>query len=344
MVFMKRFLLFVLLIISLGTSCSFAQSGAFGHYHKAEALKEKVKKNDVEAMNQLGLLYLSELFDKEESAVELFEKASARGHQDATYNLGYCYFTAKGVEQNYQKAFSLFLRVAETVKEAPVRIGVCYLFGYGIKKNNQEAIKWFEKGLTNGDNAANFYLAYVYGKGEGVVKDERKALQLYLPFAQKGNSFAQYQMAQIYYNGETVPKDCNKALTWFEKVADKYYDAWVIMGEIYEKGDGISKNLTKAKECYQQASDYGIPLGEYRLGAILYDEKKYDEAFSLLTQAAEDKKNPVPEAMRKLAACYRYGLGTPQNLEKEQYWMNEAAKNKDYKAIDILNEKITIDL
>lgn len=341
---MKRFLLFILLIISLSTSGSFAQSGAFGPYYKAEALKEKVKKNDVEAMNQLGLLYLSDLFYKYESAVELFEKASEKGHQNATYNLGYCYFAGKGVEQDYKKALSLFLRVAEKVKEAPTRIGACYLFGYGIKKNDQEAIKWLNKGLANGDNLANLYLAYAYSKGEGVARDERKALQLYQPFAQQGITFAQYQMAQIYYNGETVPKDCNKALNWFEKVADKYYDAWVVMGEIYEKGDGISKNLTKAKECYQQASDYGIPLGEYRLGAILYDEKKYDEAFSLLTQAAEDKKNPVPEAMRKLAACYRYGLGTPQNPEKEQYWMDQAAKNKDYKAIDILNETISVSL
>ena len=167
---MKRFLLFILLIISLSTSGSFAQSGAFGPYYKAEALKEKVKKNDVEAMNQLGLLYLSDLFYKYESAVELFEKASEKGHQNATYNLGYCYFAGKGVEQDYKKALSLFLRVAEKVKEAPTRIGACYLFGYGIKKNDQEAIKWLNKGLANGDNLANLYLAYAYSKGEGVRK------------------------------------------------------------------------------------------------------------------------------------------------------------------------------
>jgi len=37
-------------------------------------------------------------------------------------------------------------------------------------------------------------------------------------------------------------------------------------------------------------------------------------------------------------------LGTPQNPEKEQYWMDQAAKNKDYKAIDILNETISVSL
>ena len=337
---MKRFCLLILAIMSIASLI--AQNDVLNQYHQVDALKERVKNNDVDAMNQLGLIYLTTVFSKEEQAVELFRKASAKGHQRATYNLGACYFKGKGVELDYGKAFELFKQVANTDAYAQTMIGVCYLYGHGVDKNYKEAISWLERGSENSETSANLHLAYAYSKGLGVERDETKALQLYLPFAEKGNFSAQYQMALIYYNGEMVPKNCQQALYWFGKVANRYYDALTIMGEIYENGDCMPANLAKAKDYYQQAADCGVPLAEYRIGNILYNEKNYDEAFTYFVQAAEDNKKPVPEAMRKLSACYRYGLGTSVDLEKEKYWMDQAAAHNDYKAIDILNEKITM--
>ena len=37
--------------------------------------------------------------------------------------------------------------------------------------------------------------------------------------------------------------------------------------------------------------------------------------------------------MRLLSACYRYGLGTVIDELKEKYWLEEAIKHKDDKAI-----------
>lgn len=337
---MKR--LFLLLMAIMSFVSLIAQNKVLNQYHQVETLKKKVQKNDFEAMNQLGLIYLTKVFRKEEQAVELFRKASANGYQSATYNLGLCYFQGQGVGVDYGKAFELFKQIANTDNYAQTMIGVCYLYGYGVEKNYNEAITWLNRGSENKETEASLYLAYAYSKGFGVEKDELKALKLYLPFAEKGYLSAQYQMALIYYNGETVSKDCQQALYWFGKVAARYYDALTIMGEIYEKGECMPANLEKAKDYYHQASDCGVPLAECRLGSLLYNEKNYEEAFIYFTQAAEDKKEPVAEAMRKLAACYRYGLGTTIDLEKEKYWMDQAANHNDYKAIDVLNEKITM--
>lgn len=337
---MKRFCFLIMAIMSIVSSI--AQNNILNQYHQVDALKKRVQKNDIDAMNQLGLIYLTDVFRKEEQAVELFRKASAKGHESATYNLGLCFFNGKGVVQNYGKALELFKEIANTDNYAQTMVGVCYLYGYGVEKDYEKAILWLEKGSENSKTSANLHLAYAYSKGFGVVKDESKALRLYSPYAEKGNLSAQYQMALIYYNGETVHRNCQQALYWFGKVANRHYDALTIMGEIYEKGECIPVNLAKAKDYYQQASDCGVPLAECRLGVLLYDEKNYEEAFIYFTQAAEDKKEPVAEAMRKLAACYRYGLGTTIDLEKEKYWMNQAANHNDYKAIDVLNEKITM--
>ena len=42
-------------------------------------------------------------------------------------------------------------------------------------------------------------------------------------------------------------------------------------------------------------------------------------------------------AMRLLSSCYRYGIGTSINQEKADYWMQEAAKNNDNDAIELIN-------
>ena len=340
MMYMQR--IYFLIVAIMAISPLIAQNHVFNQYHQEEALKKRVQKNDIDAMNQLGLLYLTDVFHKEKQAVELFSKASAKGHQNATYNLGACYFQGKGIDLDYGKALELFRQIADTDIFAQTIIGMCYLYGHGVEKDYDKAVSWLKKGSEGNKTNANLHLAYAYSKGLGVEKDESKALKLYSPFAEKGNLSAQYQMALIYYNGETVSRNCQQALYWFGKVANRYYDALTIMGEIYEKGECMPVNLAKAKDYYQQASDCGVPLAECRLGSLLYNEKNYEEAFIYFTQAAEDKKEPVAEAMRKLAACYRYGLGTTIDLEKEKYWMDQAANHNDYKAIDVLNEKITM--
>lgn len=40
-------------------------------------------------------------------------------------------------------------------------------------------------------------------------------------------------------------------------------------------------------------------------------------------KSASDKKNPIPEIMRKLLACYRYGLGMSKDSDKEKVLVRE---------------------
>ena len=67
-----------------------------------------------------------------------------------------------------------------------------------------------------------------------------------------------------------------------------------------------------------------------------YVKQDFNEAFRLLKEAAEYKDVPSGNAMRLLSACYRYGLGTEKDAQKEAYWMEEAAKFKDEKAVGIV--------
>ena len=48
----------------------------------------------------------------------------------------------------------------------------------------------------------------------------------------------------------------------------------------------------------------------------------------------------MTSSMRLLSACYRAGLGTKRDDAKAKYWLEQAAKNKDTDAMEILNVKV----
>ena len=45
------------------------------------------------------------------------------------------------------------------------------------------------------------------------------------------------------------------------------------------------------------------------------------------------------KAMRILSACYKYGRGTKVDAVKGEYWMAEAAKNKEKNALELMKDK-----
>ena len=83
----------------------------------------------------------------------------------------------------------------------------------------------------------------------------------------------------------------------------------------------------------------GYSFGKALLGEMYYKgdyvSRDYNKAFELFQEATTDKNSPSAHAMRMLSACYRYGLGTKIDAEKEKYWLEEAAKHKDDKAMMI---------
>lgn len=61
------------------------------------------------------------------------------------------------------------------------------------------------------------------------------------------------------------------------------------MGELYEQGIGIPKDLKKSKEFYQKAADKGEVRAMYKLAEILQDEGGEEDKWAIrywLEQAA----------------------------------------------------------
>jgi TPR repeat protein len=123
-----------------------------------------------------------------------------------------------------------------------------------------------QKGVDEGDAAAQNNLGMFYTSGEGVPKDLGKAAELFKKAADQGYAAAQNNLGVSYENGEGVPKDLGKAAELFQKAADQGYPkAQYNLGVDYASGEGVPKDLGKAGELFQKAADQGDVQAQYEL-------------------------------------------------------------------------------
>lgn len=343
---MRRFISLFALLITIH-AVSLSQNGNFREIiNKRMNLQSQIENGNKNALNALGVSYLEQNPTDYDKAFKLFQRAYDLGVENSAFNLGHCYYHGYGVNVDYTKALKLFLEDNGKTSGALYYLGALYFNGNGVAVDYDKAVDYFQKAKERGYTSSDIFLGICYAEGKGVEKDETRALSLLLPFAYKKNSEAQYNVAKIYMN---LGND-EKALYWYGKVATQYSTASVIMGDIYKK----EGNIVKAKDFYRQASDYGVAMGEYKLGEIIYDEgvklesngfdsdarEKYTEAFQLLKDASEDSETPIPAAMRLLHACYRYGRGTEENVTLAEKWKSEALKHKDKNTLELLEMEI----
>lgn len=129
-----------------------------------EWLEKAGKHNNVDALFNLGIIYSNEKvggavvdFVK---AIEYFTKANTLGDVESFNAIGGLYATGgKNLKQDYQKAFSWYLKGAEKGNESCMYcVGVMYHKGEGVKANDEKALEWLQKASDAGIEEADSYL------------------------------------------------------------------------------------------------------------------------------------------------------------------------------------------
>ena len=82
-------------------------------------------------------------------------------------------------------------------------------------------------------------------------------LKILEPYIEKGNAVAMYMAAQMYENGELISKDETKAFELYLKSADKNPASQFAIANMYVAGKGCEQSLEKAIEYYQKAAVNG---------------------------------------------------------------------------------------
>ena len=180
-------------------------------------------------------------------------------------------------------------------------LGYCHSIGKCVPKNDSKAVKWYQKAVTRFNLDAMNNLAICYMKGTGVMKDQKLAISLLNRASKRGSEDATYNLIEAYVFGLGVTKNYTKAMNLMNKLeckdariynlsgfcmsnsdpslaiclyvlsarSFKDADGLYLLGDCYENGKGIGKNMTHAVDCFHQSAKKGCDLAHYRLGHCL---------------------------------------------------------------------------
>ncbi|GGG44962.1 serine/threonine-protein kinase [Bizionia arctica] len=245
----------------------------YGKPEEAEKwyLKAAIKGNAI-AQGELGAMYdeyTGRIRDGKKSE-KWIRKSANQGYAEAEYNLGYIYSLGYyGVAENKAEAIKWWLKAANQGHITAMH----YLAeAYKSQKNYEDALIWYKK-LANAAKPGDYYyttaeddIAEFYYKGYGVAKDYQESLKWYEKVANlntEGNSNYKYGIGQIYYHGGYgVSRDYNEAMKWFKSAACEdcktiyvgMNGSRFLLGQMYENGEGVDKNMQEAIRYYELAS------------------------------------------------------------------------------------------
>lgn len=129
-----------------------------------------------------------------------------------------------------------------------------------------------------------------------------------LPKAEAGNAEAQFDIGNMYEKGNGVARDNSKAFEWYLKAAKQQHEkAAFEVGFAYLRGSGVSKDYDKALKWLNTAAEFNNVRAYYFLGTM-----------------------------------YEKGNGVSKNLDKALRWYTRASKGgyavAEERVIDVKNQ------
>jgi V8-like Glu-specific endopeptidase len=172
-----------------------------------------------------------------------------------------------------------------------------------------------------------------------VGPDEASGLQdidvnTWMQRAEAGELHAQYELGRRYYRAKKV----KQAFLCLRKAAEnekgktnipEYAEALTLLGQCYEKGEGVTQNTLQALLLYKKAleNNPNNTEAQCRLGACYLEGwaglKKEGEAVRLLKEAVKGRS---AEAFYLLGRCYEEGRGVLKTPEEAYKFYKQAEK------------------
>lgn len=224
-----------------------------------------------------------------------------------TFNLAICYYEGKeDKEQDYPKAYALFLEAAEAGHvEAQSYMGRMLSMGEGVKQNYEEAVKWLKIAAEAGEADAQNRLGVRCEHGEGIKKDTSLAKEWFRKAAENGHIKAMKNLAIMI---RTDDKD--EAYKWFTAAAEAGDSgAMRMLGLLYRQDKCFEDSIA----WLQKAQDAGDTSAMYFLANIYLELNELNKAFKLYRKAAIKGSK---KARRKLTDLYNGTRNVDVNIQE----------------------------
>ncbi|MFN7178139.1 peptidoglycan-binding protein [Hyphomonas sp.] len=145
--------------------------------------------------------------------------------------------------------------------------------------------------------------------------------------ANAGNAIAQYQYAQV----KMKEGDVETATSFLRRAAQKgIAPAQYDLGKLYERGNGVDRDLIEARGLIQKAAEAGHIGAMYDYALFLAEgeggPKSEPDAVAWFAKAAE---HGLLDAQYNLGVVHAEGIGTEKNLAEALFWFEVAAIGGD---------------
>lgn len=91
---------------------------------------------------------------------------------------------------------------------------------------------------------------------------------------------------------------------------------------MYEKGEGVEKNLDKASNLYKKSSNSNLSETNNSIGTMYFDSEDYIRAYKFYKEASQEGNM---YAQYNLGYLYLNGLGVEQNYKEAAIWFAKSA-------------------
>jgi len=192
--------------------------------------------------------------DEQSADHDSLRDRAAAGEVDAEYALGKKYLDT-GTSQDRSEALIWLDRAA--AKNHPLamyELGKLSLGGSGFEANFAVAQAWFERALEHGFIEGYFWIASVGIVDEDAPNDPTENYRSILEKATTGDSSAQTILGIVHAFGETPFRDVREGATWLRKAAlnDQPF-AQYLLGQAYVSGSGVPVNHAEARKWFNHS-------------------------------------------------------------------------------------------
>ncbi len=97
--------------------------------------------------------------------------------------------------------------------------------------------------------------------------DYAAAMRFFRPEAVVGNRIAQWLLGEMYNKGQGVPQDYAEAAKWYRRAAEQGdAEAQFSLAMVYYQGHGVSQDFVEALKWNRSAADQGVARAQFYLG------------------------------------------------------------------------------
>ena len=170
---------------------------------------------------------------------------------------------------------------------------------------------------------ANPTLMFQLGRALTLANKQLEAIKYYLEAADRRHAGSMNDLGEVYEYGVGVPKNLPTAIVWYERAAELgHTGAMTHMGQLSENGIGIPQDLATARWWYEKAATLGNASSMNRLANLLRQEGNLPAAANWYLKAAQQG---LASAMNSLGEFSEAGLGVPKDYRTARNWYQKAA-------------------